>query len=94
MTEADGALTARELVELWAETAAGRLRVEQATPGKLGGTELNRLGELLISAASWLTEDAGAAKRQAREDRVAALKRSAEYAALPIAEQMKALGRV
>ena len=77
-------------MELWATTAAGRLRAEQATPGKLSGTELNRLGELLISAATWLTDEAEATRKQALEDRAAALQRSPEYAAMSFAQRVAA----
>lgn len=82
--------TPRELVELWSATAAERLRGERATPGQLSGTDLNRLGELLMSAATWLTDDAKKTSEAARQARIAALKRSPEYAAMSMADQIKA----
>lgn len=94
MTESVKSHTPCELVVLWSETAAARLRTEQAKQGTLSGTELNHLGELLISAATWLCEDAAAAKRQAREDRVAAFRRSPECAAMSPVEQIMAAARV
>ena len=90
MTGPTEAQTPRELVELWSATAAERLRADRATPGQLSGTDLNRLGELLISAATWLTDDAKTTSEAARHVRVAALKRSPEYAAMSFADQFKA----
>ena len=82
--------TPRELVELWSSTAAERLRSERAAPGQITGTELNRLGELVISAASWLAEDTAKTKVLERQARVAAMKRSPAYAALTFAERIAA----
>lgn len=83
----------RELVELWSATAAARLQSERATPGTLTGTELNRLGELVISAASWLTADTDKANQLARNARIMARRQSPEYAAMSFAERVAAEGR-
>lgn len=82
--------TPRELVELWSATAAERLRAERATPGQLSGTDLNRLGELLMSAATWLTDDAKKTSEAARQARVATLRGSPEYAAMSLPDQIRA----
>lgn len=83
--------TPRELVTLWSTTAAARLLAEQAKPGTLSGTELNRLGELLINAATWLTDDAAAAKKQARIDATTAFKQTPEYAAMSAMDRISAV---
>ena len=90
MTEDTPTQTPRALVELWSATAAQRLRAEQSEPGRISGTDLNRLGELVISAASWLTEDDKAAKVRAREVRIEALRRTPGHAALSMMERIVA----
>ena len=94
MTGPTEAQTPRELVELWSATAAERLRADRATPGQLSGTDLNRLGELLISAATWLTADAKATQAQAHQERIAALTRTPAYAAMSFSEQITARAAV
>jgi hypothetical protein len=87
----------RRLVEIWAATAAAQLRAEQAKPGTLSGTEVSRLGDLVLSAAAWLTEDAAAAARAANERdrnaRLAEFKVSPSYLAMNRFERVLAESR-
>lgn len=70
-----------QLITDWMEVAASML----AQPDKLSGKELNRAGELLLSAGGWLTEQHKRAKNAARvaamnkEDQARATRLSAQF---------------